>query len=243
VIKHISGTPNKVADALSRKCLLLQEFRVKTLGFDNLRDMYRDDPDFKEVYEADENPILTDRSQWTEYMIQEGLVFKGNQLCIPKCSMRENLLKEKHSGGLARHFGHDKTFSKLNESYFWSGMREDFKRFVDRCRICQHSKGKRQNAGLYQPLPIPDRPWDAVSMDFILGLLRTQRGFDLIFVVVDRFSNMAHFIPCQKTSDETHIANLFFKEVIRLHGLPRSIVSDRDTKFVGHFLRTLWKNL
>jgi hypothetical protein len=144
---------------------------------------------------------------------------------------------------LAGHFGHDKMFTKLNESYFWLGMRADIKRFVDICRIFHHSKGRRQNAGFYQPLPIPERLWDAISMDFILGLLRTQRGFDSIFVVVDRFSNMAHFIPCQKTSDATHIANLFFKEVIRLHGLHRSIVSDRDTKFAGHFWRTLWKNL
>jgi hypothetical protein len=243
VIKHISGTANKVVDALSRKCLLMQEFRVKTLGFDNLKEMYRDDPDFKEAYEASENPILRDRSQWTEYMIQDGLLFRGNQLCILKCSMRENLLKEKHSGGLVGHFGHDKTFSKLNGSYFWPGMRMDVKKFVDRCRICQHTKGKRQNTGLYQPLPIPERSWDAVSMDFILGLPRTQRGYDSIFVVVDRFSKMAHFIPCQKTSDATHIANLFFKEVVRLHGLPKSIVSDRDTKFMGHFWRTLWKKL
>jgi hypothetical protein len=69
-------------------------------------------------------------------MIQEGLFFKGNQLCIPKCSMRENFLKEKHSGGLDGDFGHDKTFSKLNESYYWQGMREDVKIFMDRCTIC-----------------------------------------------------------------------------------------------------------
>jgi hypothetical protein len=243
VIKHISGNANKVVDALSRRCLILQEFQVKTLGFEHLKEMYCDDPYFKEAYEACENPVLRDKSQWTEYLIQDGLLFKGSQLCIPKCSMRDNLLKEKHSGGLAGHFGHDKTFAQLNSSYYWPGMREEVKKFVNRCNIFQYAKGKRQNTGLYQPLPIPDRPWDAISMDFVLGLPRTQRGSDSIFVVVDRFSKMAHFIPCQKTNDATHIANLFFKEVVRLHGFPKSIVSDRDTKFVGHFWRTLWKKL
>jgi ribonuclease HI len=118
VIKHISGNANKVADALSRRCLILQEFQVSTLGFEHLKEMYREDPDFKATYEACENPVMGDRSPWMEYMIQEGLLFKGSQLCIPKCSMRDNLLKEKHSGGLAGHFGHDKTFSQLNSSYF-----------------------------------------------------------------------------------------------------------------------------
>jgi hypothetical protein len=243
VIKHISGTANKVADALSRKCLMLQEFRVRTLGFDDLRNMYADDPDFQEVYEATENLVLIDRSPWIEYVIQEGLLFRGNQLCILKCSMRENLLKEKHSGGLAGHFGHEKTFAKLNESYFWPGMRADVKIFVERCIICQHSKGRKKNVGFYQPLPIPERSWDAISMDFVLGLPRTQRGVDSIFVVVDKFSKMVQFIPCQKTSDVTHIANLFFKEVIQFHGLTKSIVLDRDTKFIRHFWRTLWKKV
>jgi hypothetical protein len=143
VIKHISGTANQVADALSRKCLLLQEFRVKTLGFENLSDMYAGDADFRESYEAIENPVLRDRSPWIDYMIQDGLLFRGNQLCIPNCSMMENLLKEKHNSGLAGHFGHNKTFAKLSESYFCPIMRADVKRFVDRCRICQHSKGRK----------------------------------------------------------------------------------------------------
>jgi hypothetical protein len=122
--------------------------------------------------------------------------------------MRDNLLKEKHSGGLAEHFDHEKMFAQLKSSYYWSGMREDMKNFVDRCKIFQHAKGKKHDIGLYQPLPIPERPWDAISMDFVLGLPRTQKGSDSIFFVVDRFSKTTHFIPCYKTSDATHIANL-----------------------------------
>ena len=93
---------------------------MKTLGFEHLKDMYCDDTDFKQ---ACENPVLRNRSQWTKYMIREGLLFKGNQLCIPKCSMRDNLLKEKHSGGLDRHFSHGKTFGQFSSSYYWPGMR------------------------------------------------------------------------------------------------------------------------
>jgi hypothetical protein len=103
----------------------------------------------------------------------------------------------------------------------------------DRCITCRQAKSRVMPHGLYIPLHVPKEPWVDISMDFILGLPRSRKGRDSIYVVVDRFSKMAHFIACHKTDDAINIANLFFKEVIRLHGLPRSIVFNRDVKFLS----------
>lgn len=112
-------------------------------------DMYKDDAEFKDIYAVIQNPIVHNRSDWLDYFIQGGLLFKGNKLCIPKCSMMENIIKEKHSGGLFGHFGQDKTFAQVNAFYYWPKMQTDVKKFVDKCIICQHAKGRSQNIGLY----------------------------------------------------------------------------------------------
>ena len=86
--------------------------------------------------------------------------------------------------------------------------------------ICQRAKGRTKNAGLYQPFPIPSRPWEIIMLDFVMGLPHTQKRHDSVFFVVDRLKKMAHFLPYKLTYDASHIIDLFFKEVIRIHRLP-----------------------
>jgi hypothetical protein len=144
VITNISRSSNKVGDALSRRSLIIQEFQVKTLGFEHLKEMYQEDPYFKEDYEACENPFWGDIIPCIEYLIQDGLLFKGSQLYIPRCSMRDNLLKEKHSGGLVEHIGHDKTYEKLSYSYYWPGMRsQGVCEQMKNCPVCKRETTKQ----------------------------------------------------------------------------------------------------
>ena len=144
-------------------------------------------------------------------MVEEGLIFRNSQLSISIFSTRKNIIKEKNSGGLGGHIAYHKTLEQLQHFYYCPQMRRDVKIFVSTCKICQYAKGRSQNTRLYTPLPISERPWDSVSMDFVLGFPKTRKCIDYVFMVVDRFSKMSHFIPCPKTSDASHIDNRIFK--------------------------------
>ena len=134
------------------------------------------------------------------------------------------MIQELHGGALVGHFGVEKTCSMLKEHYFWPKMSRDVEHLIKRCSTCQLAKDHIRPQGLYTPLPVPQGPWEDVSLDFITGLPRTQRHKDSIMVVVDRFSKMAHFVACHATFDASEVANLYFKEIVRLHGIPRSMV-------------------
>jgi len=237
VIRHKSGTENKVVDALSRRPHLLHMFSANVAGFECLKKEYANDEDFGIVW----NEISThDHASVKEYVLRDGFLFYNSHLCVPCGSFREFLITKLHGAG---HFDYDKTFAIVADRFYWPQMRRDVHTVVDRCRICQLNKGTKQPVGLYTPLPIPSKPWQHLSMDFVLRLPKTLRQHDSIMVVDDRFSKMAHFIPCHKTYDASKVVALFLQEIIRLHGIPVSIVSDRDIKFVSYFWKTLWAKM
>ena len=119
ILKHKSGKSNRVVDALGRRNLLLTEMHIEVVGFKEFTNLYPKDPNFAEAWKAYTIPVTLEKTKWLDFTIQDGMLFEENQLCIPKSSMTENLIKEKHSGGLARHFGQDKTFSLVVEHYYW----------------------------------------------------------------------------------------------------------------------------
>ncbi|KAL9253445.1 Laccase-15-like protein [Drosera capensis] len=184
VLKHKSGVLNPVADALSRRASILITMKAEVLGFDSFKDLYDSDPDFGSMVKE------IKAGNRIDYRLQEGYLFHGVQLCIPDCSLREKIIKELHNEG---HFRQDKTFELIHSNYYWPRSRRDVSRFVERCYVCQVSKGGVTNAGLYTPLPVPTAPWTDISMVFVLGLPRTQRGMDSVLVVVDGFSKTAEF--------------------------------------------------
>ncbi|CAI7740239.1 unnamed protein product [Closterium sp. NIES-53] len=169
-------------------------------------------------------------------------VRKGSgKIWVPSYApLRQILLEEFHDVPYAGHFGSNKTLAGIAKYYYWPGMAADVQQFVTFCDTCQRMKSSKQKkTGLLQPLPVPEQPWQVVSLDFMTGLPSTSRGHDSILVVIDKFSKMGHFIPTNATAIAEATARLFFDRIITIHGIPATLISDRDPKFTSK----LWKEL
>lgn len=177
----------------------------------------------------------------TDFLIHEdGSLRFGGRQCVPAGEVREELLKEAHSSPYSIHPGGTKMYKDLRQHFWWRGMKRSVAKSVAKCLVCQQVKAEHQRpAGLLQPLPIPEWKWQHVTMDFVTGLPRSTKKNDAVWVIVDRLTKSAHFLPFRMGQTTEQLAKMYMKEIVRLHGVPVSIVSDRDTRFTSHF----WKSL
>lgn len=180
------------------------------------------------------------------YCLEDGVLLFHNRLCVPNhASLRTKLLHDIHDAPVAGHVGFDKTYALARQRFYWPSMYQDIKRYVLACDSCQRVRARNAaEAGLLQPLPVPEGVWESIAMDFIVDLPKSGvEMFDCVMIVVDRLSKMAHFVPTHATATAEDVARLFFNNVFRLHGLPRSIVSDRDSRFTSRFWSALLRSL
>lgn len=166
-----------------------------------------------------------------------------DRICVPKeGDFRQIIMNEAHNSAYSIHPGSTKMYMDIKQKYWWNGMKADIAQFVAHCDTCQRIKAEhRKLAGLLQPLPIPVWKWDEIGMDFVVGLPRTQKGHDSIWVIVDRLTKSAHFIPVRTNYGGEKLAKLYVENIVKLHGVPSRIVSDRGTQFTSRFWKSLHK--
>ncbi|WVZ83375.1 hypothetical protein U9M48_030533 [Paspalum notatum var. saurae] len=168
------------------------------------------------------------------------LWFKG-RLVVPKdVELRKKILDEAHTSMLTMHPGSNKMYQDLKKKFWWTRMKREIAKYVSECDVCQKVKADHlKPAGMLQPLAVPAWKWEDVHMDFIVGLPRTQKGYDSIWVIIDRLTKSAHFIPVKNRYHAQNYAEIYISRIVSLHGVPQTITSDRGSLFVSRF----WEQL
>ncbi|GAU18217.1 hypothetical protein TSUD_26810 [Trifolium subterraneum] len=261
-LNYHPGKANVVADALSRKALYASEILMHQCGlYEKFRDMnlsvtYRKGGvklnrieltcDLRStIGSAQEKDLdLQRRIGKPEFTVaDDGVIQFGNRICVPNdADLKRLILEEAHKSGFSIHPGSTKMYHDLKKNYWWPNMKTEIAEFVSRCIVCQQVKIEHQKpAGPLQPLEIPEWKWEHITMDFVTGLPHNQKGEDSIWVIVDRLTKSAHFIAVKSTYKVSRYAEIFLEEIVKLHGVPLSIVSDRDPTFTSHFWRAFQK--
>jgi hypothetical protein len=191
-------------------------------------------------------PGMRERRWILSWEDRDGLLrYKGNVYIPSGDRLKLELLRDHHDDPLAGHFGVHRTHELLQRQFYWPSMMGFIRDYCWTCDIYQRAKAPRHKAyGKLESLPIPGRPWTDIAMDFITDLPASKRRhgstvYDSILVIVDRFTKAAHYIPVRKTIDAPELAEVFIEAVIRLHGVPKSIVMDRGSVFTSRFWASL----
>ena len=170
---------------------------------------------------------------------EKGTWMVGDQVVVPDSPQVKNrIMREMHDGRYAGHSGITKTLERVTRVFYWPDLRDDVKLYVRMCDACQRNKSSAQRKyGLLQPLPVPGFRWASVSCDLIVKLPLSAGRYDAILTFVDRLSKMVHLVPTSEKLSATEFAAIFEREIIRLHGVPEDLVTDRGTQFNNHFWR------
>jgi hypothetical protein len=238
-IIYKKGKENLAADALSRVGHMMAVQAVSTVQpawVQEVLNSYTTDPKAQQLLQ--QLAVSSPGSQG--FSIDNGLIWKNGKVWIgDNSALQTKLIASSHSSALGGHSGIAPTYYRLRKHFAWKGMKTDIEHFIKQCAVCQQAKHSLQNPmGLLQPLPIPEGMWQDLTMDFIEGLPKSE-GYSVILVVVDRLTKAAHFIPLKHPYTAAVVAQAFMDNIVKLHGLPSSITSDRDPIFVSHF----WKEL
>ncbi|WVZ92091.1 hypothetical protein U9M48_038181 [Paspalum notatum var. saurae] len=171
----------------------------------------------------------------------QGVLWFKNRLVVPKdMELRKKILNEAHTSVLTMHPGSNKMYQDLKQKFWWTRMKREIAKYVSECDVCKRVKADHlKPGGMLQPLNIPAWKWEDIHMDFVVGLPRTRKGYDSIWVIIDRFTKSAHFLPVKTVYRANTYAELYIAKVVSLHGVPRTITSDRGSVFVSRF----WEQL
>ncbi|KAJ6808834.1 uncharacterized protein M6B38_165845 [Iris pallida] len=253
------GKANKVADALSRRpeafflntpkeiledlrkmgieviCPIIegiwQNLQVQSSLIDRIKEAQQSDPKLQKIWKQTEAGLQTGIRKHPD-----GSLRFGDRLCVSSGDLRTKVMTEAHNSQYSIHPGSTKMYKDLRQTFWWHGMKREVARFVSRCLVCQQVKAEHQRtAGFLQPLSIPEWKWEHPTIDFVTGLPRTQRGNNAIWVIVDRLTKSARFLPFRVGQSTEVLAEMYMKQIVSQHGVPVSIVSDRDTRFTSHF--------
>ena len=160
---------------------------------------------------------------------RDGVLWFNNRLVVPKdLELRKQILDEAHLSRYSIHPGSNKMYQDLRQRFWWTRMKREIARYVSECDTCQRVKASHlKSAGPLQPLSIPSWKWEDISMDFVVGLPKTSKGYDSIWVIVDRLTKTAHFLPVKTTHTAKQYTQLYMDRIVSLHGIPKTIISDR----------------
>jgi hypothetical protein len=172
------------------------------------------------------------------------LCFKDRSWVPHYGGIRDLIMHESHKSKYSIHPGSDKMYQDLKKLYWWPNMKADIAEYVSKCLTCSRVKAEYQKpSGLLVQPELPMWKWDRITMDFVTKLPRTSTGYDTIWVIVDRLTKSAHFLPIKETDEMNTLAQIYLKEIVSRHGVPISIISDRDSRFTSHFWGSLQKAL